>query len=151
MKFLLLLLLSIVTNIYSMKKELYKAIDNNDMSRVENLLKEYGPIYKKTSMGDELLYAVRKGNVTLVQKFFENGVDLNQRSENGDTAVIVATKHKKIDLVKFLISLGAQADQYDGGLNDAYTWAKVYNSVELMELLEPLRMPMDPSWTLCKK
>ena len=77
--------------------------------------------------------AVATGDVDLVRALIAQGADVNTTNQAGQTPLMVATALRRNEVVRLLLTHGADADALDDlGLN-AVDWAA--NSVEMVELL----------------
>lgn len=73
---------------------------------------------EKKDKGEELIEAAAEGNLKEVQELIEKKVDLNERDEKGQTALIAAGKFGRVEVVKKLLKAGARVDGTDE-LNEA--------------------------------
>jgi uncharacterized protein len=71
----------------------------------------------------ELVYHASLGNLTEVETLLENGTDVNQTDEEGYSALQAAAENDNLDVVKLLVSKGA---------NVAYKGE--YTALELAEM-----------------
>ena len=68
-----------------------------------------------------LLFAAREGNIETVKALLDAGADVNQRSEYGWTALLVATQNRFYRLGVFLLEQGADPNiANEGGWNPLY-------------------------------
>lgn len=75
-----------------------------------NLLWENGATMKNADVGKFLLQAVHDGNTDLIDDFIKYGADINGATDaDGLTALHAAVNGGRIDMVKFVISRGADA------------------------------------------
>ena len=63
-----------------------------------------------SSSSDNLFEAVRQGNLDRVQGFLEAGVDIEERDELGQTALMVAASHHQVEAVKLFLEHGADVN-----------------------------------------
>ena len=54
--------------------------------------------------------AVSGGNIKQVKDLISTGIDVNILNEDGDTALIIASKNDHLEIVKVLIAAGADAN-----------------------------------------
>ena len=54
-----------------------------------------------------LCRAARNGNLTLVKYLYQNGADINEKNENGQTPLLLAALHGYRSVVKYLYKKGA--------------------------------------------
>src|SRR6476661_3993687 len=64
---------------------------------------EFGP-----RTATPLCVAISKGDIDSVKKFVEYGADVNEKS-NGLTPLMIAATYNKVEIVKYLLSKGADA------------------------------------------
>lgn len=62
---------------------------------------------KKFEKSGNLISAAMNNDIKLVQYLINDGIDLNMRDKDGNTALISAAEHGHIDIVKLLIVAGA--------------------------------------------
>ena len=77
---------------------------------------------------DELFFSsARKGNISILVEYIQSGVDLGSRDAKGNTAMIIAAGRGQVQVIKTLLSYGANPeDATVGGLFDGKTslmWA----------------------------
>ncbi|KAL8548069.1 hypothetical protein ACS0TY_007400 [Phlomoides rotata] len=65
----------------------------------------------------------------------EVGVDVDVKSDKGDTPLILAAKEGKVDIAKYLISRGADITMTDCTGFTALHWAATYDDTEIVALL----------------
>ena len=83
-----------------------------------------------------LTYASRYSSPFIVQYLIENGYcDINDYDDLGNTALIVATKYEKIDILRVLIELGANKNLIDNSGKTAYDHALEKGNQEIIDLL----------------
>ena len=85
-----------------------------------------------------LLTASRKGDVQLVKQLIRKGVDVNAQNREGQTALIEAvrgnTRHRD-DIVKILLSRGANITPRDSSGLTALSWAAIHGHCKTLQLL----------------
>ena len=87
------------------------------------------------SSSGSLTNAVTSGDAHAVSALLANGVDVNESTSGGQTALILAVIFGHTNLVKLLVKAGADPNLRDNlGLN-AIEWAKRRGSTEALELL----------------
>lgn len=70
------------------------------------------------------MLAVRSNNLDLVNCLLrKDGIDLNLKNKIGDTALIIAVKHRNKEIVRALVNHGADWNVEDGEKLTALDWA----------------------------
>ena len=89
----------------------------------------------KRMMPGEFLGVVWAGDYTEVKKLIEEGANVNDREENGTTALIYASKEGHTDIAKLLIDEGADvnAQEYHGWT--ALMFASIKGQIDIAKLL----------------
>ena len=92
---------------------------------------------KKAQSQDELdlISAVSNGNLEVVKKLFEKGVDANIRGKNKETVLMLAVLKKDFEMVKLLLAKGADIHAQDNLDRTALIIAARNDSKEMVELL----------------
>ncbi len=86
------------------------------------------------STGTPLCVAISKGDVEVVRKFVEYGVDVNQKS-NGLTPLMLAARYNNVEIIKILLANGADASvKNERGLT-ALKLAELSNATDAVALL----------------
>jgi len=108
--------------------------------RVANLLLDAGADVNKQS-GDRgyspLMDAVQKGDVAMVKLLLEHGAVTDQRSKDGQTALIICAGRGDEDMAEFLVMHGADPQIKDNLGMSAAGYAKLFNNRKMMELFNP--------------
>ena len=133
-----------------MIRKLIKAVRDNDISLVEELLKQ-GVTPNCRDHVTPLHVAVRNGNVTMVEMLLTHGANPNTRSLMGHTALQFAMtcNHEEplmLQLVELLLKYGATADT-NGSFRHHFSFARETGSKALCRLLgaiEPDRELIQP-------
>jgi ankyrin repeat protein len=81
-----------------------------------------------------LCLAISKGETDLVKKFVEYGIDVNQES-NGMTPLMMAARYNKVEIIKLLLSRGADLKTRDENGFTALRYAQLSNAKEAADLL----------------
>ena len=55
----------------------------------------------------EIKSEIRNSNLEYVKNYFSSGADVNSQFENGETALIMACEFQNLDMVKYLVTIGA--------------------------------------------
>jgi hypothetical protein len=82
-----------------------------------------------------LSIAIWKGDLNSVKKFIEYGTDLSEKS-NGMTPLMVAARYNKVEIIKFLLSKGADVKIKDQYGFTALKHAELSNAHQAIELLK---------------
>ncbi|WP_281228421.1 ankyrin repeat domain-containing protein [Flavobacterium aquiphilum] len=83
-----------------------------------------------------LCQAIIKGDVEVVKKFIEYGVDVNQKS-NGLTPLMIAARSNKVEIVKYLIeNCKVKINEKDSNGFTALKYAELSNATESIEILK---------------
>jgi len=94
------------------------AIENDSIAKVKSLLKEGVDLNKPILIGEEydldeyddispFFYAIRKrASLEMLELFLENGVDLKETDSEGVSALDMAIKFKRLDVIQFCIDRG---------------------------------------------
>ena len=100
------------------------AIENHDITKVENLLAQGAEPKAKGPNGmNALHHACFEGDIRLVKFFLDKGMDINEPSAYyfSPTPLLLALDDDKLQLVEFLIKSGADVDQQDGETGNTIT------------------------------
>lgn len=81
-----------------------------------------------------LAAAIAKGDVETVKKFIEYGADVNEKS-NGMTPLMIAARYNQVEIVKLLLSKGANLKLTDDKGLSALRYAELSNATEAAETL----------------
>ncbi len=84
----------------------------------------------------QFLVAVQTGRVDTVQKLLANGIAINTRLENGNTALMVAVVHQQAQVVRLLLSLGADTTLVN---QQGLTARQIANQMGLTDMAELLQ------------
>ena len=82
-----------------------------------------------------LCVAISKGEIDVVKKFIEYGVNVNEQS-NGSTPLMLAARYNKVEILKVLIANGAKADAKDDNGKTALQYAVNSNATEAVAYLK---------------
>ncbi|CAK9066202.1 Kinase D-interacting substrate of 220 kDa (Ankyrin repeat-rich membrane-spanning protein) [Durusdinium trenchii] len=82
-----------------------------------------------------LIDAVRRGDVATVQALLENGADVNEPNEKGQTSLMLAAvTNSSMGIMKAVLAKNPDIDLQDQYGQTALMWAAQYGSVEKMDL-----------------
>lgn len=90
-----------------------------------------------TSLITDYLMAAQQGDVKKLTFCLEQGVDINTCNRKGQTAIILASLHKKYDCVAALISAGADINQQDQTCLNPFLLSCLNNDLTLLRLILP--------------
>ena len=91
-----------------------------------------------TGKENVLTFASHYGNYNVVEFLIKGDFfDINSKDLAGDTALIVATKNERTQIVYLLLELGADKFQKDSKGKTAYDYAVERGFVELAKILKP--------------
>ncbi|WP_348822146.1 ankyrin repeat domain-containing protein [Flavobacterium aestuarii] len=80
-------------------------------------------------------YAISKGDIEAVKKFIEYGADVNEVS-NGMSPLMIAARYNKVEIIKLLLSKGANLNKKDENGFTALKYAELSNATEAIQLLK---------------
>ena len=124
------------------------AIENDSVAKVKSLLKEGVDINKPLLIGEEyeledydtmapFFYAIRKyACMEMLELFLENGADLHARDSDGISALDIAIKFKRKDVIVFCVEKGFDLNisKRKSGITPVML-AACFSDLELMQLL----------------
>ncbi|MCB0355738.1 MAG: ankyrin repeat domain-containing protein [Bdellovibrionales bacterium] len=79
--------------------------------------------------------AIAEGDVTSVEKYLKQGIDINIKGEAGQTLVIAAVKGNKYHLIDFLMQKGADPEIKDDYGKSAIDYATELNNEVVLKVL----------------
>ena len=82
-----------------------------------------------------LCLAISKGEIELVKKFVEYGINVNQES-NGITPLMMAARYNKVEIMIILIAKGAKIRTQDANGYTALAHAERSNAKEAVEFIK---------------
>lgn len=85
-----------------------------------------------------LVVAISKGDLVVVKKFIEYGIDVNEMI-NGKTPLMYAARYNELEIAKVLIEKGAKTDIKDANNLKAIDYAKISNANDVYSFLEKLK------------
>lgn len=83
---------------------------------------------------NELLDAVRDGELGRVQQLITAGVDLQAATEDGSSALLLATHSNRIEIARALIDAGASVNQKNLSQDSPYLLAGASGHNEILQL-----------------
>lgn len=82
-----------------------------------------------------LCVAIYKGEIDLVKKLINYGVDVNEKS-NGLTPLMVAARYNKVEIIKLLLANGAHLNEKNENGISALKYAELSNAKEAISFLK---------------
>ena len=127
---------------------LSEAIENDSIAKVKSLIKDNIDLKKPILIGEEyelddydeispLFYAIRKyASIELIELFLNNGIDLHERDSDGVSALDMAIKFKRLDVIQYCIDRGFDLNttKRKSGITPVML-ASCFSNIEMMELL----------------
>ena len=95
-----------------------EAIENDSVAKMKSLIKSGADLNKPILIGEEyelddyddispLFYAIRKyASLDMIELLLENGVDLMETDSDGVSALDMAIKFKRLDVIQFCLDKG---------------------------------------------
>jgi ankyrin repeat protein len=124
------------------------AIENDSIAKVKSLLKEGLDLNKPILIGEEydldeyddiapFFYAIRKrASLEMLELFLENGVELMQTDSDGVSALDMAIKFRRKEVILFCIDKGfdLNATKRKSGITPVML-AACFSDIEMMQML----------------
>ncbi len=125
-----------------------EAIENDSVAKMKSLIKSGADINKPILIGEEyelddyddispFFYAIRKyASLEMIKLFLDNGVDLMETDSDGVSALDMAIKFKRLDVIQFCIDKGfdLNTSKRKSGITPVML-AACFSSIEMMKLL----------------
>ena len=89
----------------------------------------------QTTPESSFIQAVKKENLAEVERFIDEGVDLELKDLNGYTPLMHAVKQQNTELVKLLAEYGANVDTSDGLEDTPLVWASSMKNEAIVKVL----------------
>uniref|UniRef100_S4RW98 Euchromatic histone-lysine N-methyltransferase 1b n=1 Tax=Petromyzon marinus TaxID=7757 RepID=S4RW98_PETMA len=117
------------------KTPLLQAAESNQLASTRYLVKAGAYVAHKDDEGATCLHlAAKKGNLEVVQYLVSTGkVNINCQDDGGWTPVIWTAEYKHVDVVRLLLSRGADVTLRDNEENICLHWAAFAGSVDIAE------------------
>ena len=116
--------------------EFLQALWQEDLARVENMLKAGIDPNTQTSLGNRpLLIAAKKRNPGLLEILLANGAKVDAPDRNGLTALMAAASMGLAQNVRVLISAGANVNARDEKGSTPLIWAAISGHPQVVEIL----------------
>jgi len=136
--------LNLLTHIKKLNIDFLDAVLDNNLDKVEKLLREGADInirYSKATDFEEgdnvtpVQYAASSGNTKLLEFLVIKGADLNLSDAQGQNPLLAATIGDNYDIVKFLLDNGANINAKDDNGRTALMIASNQGNRKIVELL----------------
>ncbi len=128
--------------------EVTQAIENDSVAKMKSLLKHGADLNKPILIGEEyeledydevspFFYAIRKyASMEMLELMLENGVDIHDVDSDGISALDMAIKFKRKDVIQFCIDKGfdLNTSKRKSGITPVML-AACFSDLEMMELL----------------
>jgi Ankyrin repeats (3 copies)/Ankyrin repeat len=116
--------------------EFLQALWQEDLARVENMLKAGIDPNAQTTMGNRpLLIAAKKKNPRLLEILIAQGANVDAADRNGLTPLMAAASMGLDQNVRVLISAGAKVNARDEKGSTALIWAAISGQPQVVEIL----------------
>lgn len=132
------------------ENELFKAISENDIEKVKNLVKNGVNVNAITHSNRTILIdASWKGYLEIVKCLVENGADINAKDDFGRTALIWASYDGKLGVVKYLVDKGADINVKDNEGYTALIWALIFEKFNVVAyFIENCKVDIDAQYNI---
>lgn len=118
------------------EKDIVKAVKNNDLQSVKNLLANGADVNSTdNSKRSLLLIATNNSNIEMAKLLVKNGADVNQQADNQDSAFLYAGASGQTELVQLFLDHGARFDIFNRYNGSALIPACERGHVETVRLL----------------
>lgn len=128
--------------------EVTQALENDSIAKLKSLVREGADITKPIKIGEEydleeydetcpLFYAIRKyASLELIEFLLEQGADLFECDDDGISALDIAIKFKRKDMIKYCIDKGFELNTTTrkSGITPVML-AACFSDIEMMKLL----------------
>ncbi len=128
--------------------EVTQAIENDSVAKMKSLIKSGVDINKHILIGEEydledydeispFFYAIRNyASIDMIELMMENGVDLHEVDSDGISALDMAIKFKRKDIIQLCIDAGFNLNisKRKSGITPVML-ASCFSDIEMMELL----------------
>lgn len=122
-------------NVSSTKEILLRAVMDNDIALLNDILDELNIDSVIRSGMTALHFAVRAHNTQMVGFLLSRDADTNIGDENGITPLHIAASEGHLEIVNMLLNSGAQINEMDCDRFSALHMSAQYNYVDLVQLL----------------
>jgi hypothetical protein len=80
---------------------------------------------------EDIKEIIKSRDLSKVKAYFDKGHDINEQYANGETALIMACEFQSLDIVEYLLSLGANTALKESGGYDAEAVAYWHGEVRM--------------------
>jgi len=96
---------------------------------------------------DDILAAANQSDTNKVVDLLRRGMDVNTTDSQGNTLMMIATREKNLELVRFLLDNGANARKRNRYGDSSLTIASLQGTEEIVKLLLERKIePNQPGW-----
>lgn len=127
---------------------LSEAIENDSLAKIKSLIKDGIDLKIPILIGEEydledydeispLFYAIRKyACMEMIELFLENGIDIEERDSDGVSALDMAVKFRRFDVIQFCVDKGFDVNESrrKSGITPVML-ASCFSSIPMMQLL----------------
>ncbi|HBO23420.1 MULTISPECIES: ankyrin repeat domain-containing protein [unclassified Providencia] len=96
-----------------------------------------------STLVQEFLTAAEQGQLDILKKCLDNGIDINVTNRQGRTAIINASLNKHYECVSLLINAGADIDKQDQTCFNPFLLSCLNNDLTLLRLVLPANPNLD--------
>jgi len=128
--------------------EVTQAIENDSVAKMKSLLKNGADLKKPVLIGEEyeledydeispFFYAIRKyASMEMLELMLENGIDLHEVDSDGISALDMAIKFKRKDVIQFCLDRGFEINvsKRKSGITPVML-AACFSDIEMMQML----------------
>lgn len=128
--------------------EVTQAIENDSVAKIKSLLKNGVDLNKPILIGEEyeledydeispFFYAIRKyASMEMLELMLENGIDLHEVDSDGVSALDMAIKFKRKDVIQFCLDRGFEINvsKRKSGITPVML-AACFSDIEMMQML----------------
>lgn len=111
------------------------AFTNVTLASNSNSLIAYKSIISVYDGATPLGMAISKGDIEVVKKFIQYGVDVNEKS-NGMSPLMIAARYNRVEIIKVLLSNGANLNTKDEKGFTALKHAELSHANEAVQFLK---------------
>lgn len=109
---------------------------NNNVDVALFLIEHTANINYSSNLGNALMAAVMKGNIVIIEALIKQNIHINNKDNDGNTALHFATLLNHNLIVRLLLKAGANKESKNNLNETAFDIAKRNNNTELIILLD---------------